>query len=869
MSNQEKLEQQVHALSQEMKELRQSLTQFMQESRELQLLSNNEPNQPRLRHPDAGLRRDVSFFQSMGAEAEGLTRRLHTMETPAMSMSMAGADFLDPRSASELPRRSPRRPLSLRQSSRITRGPLADPLLPQPSVVDFMCSTANDSTAEHLLVPPSTKSQHRRSGRQDSAFNEPLEFDQEPLLRIGPEAYGTNVSTPPSLSVQPASPLLPEGPAFSRGSSFVSTLPEHHRDAEVTRMMTAALGTPKMRSVREQIRSQPPFLNEEEHWLAAKLNPFVWQPDSWQENVLDAIFVITTAMSCAAAVFPVHYYTENGHDTSKYVPGMGEGLFICSVVWSCFAQLLTVVWFLGRFLCPTPHPDDPFIIETSVQRIAHIYVKRRTRWFAYDLIYVVPLEWFFIGWNWKVFFTLQFRNFPRIFRFYTLGYSSNPLQPQRPWMRLLCLGAFWALTIHLLASVFWSIQGGLTYVDAIYWTFTTLSTVGYGDIVPLGESNRLFACFTMIVSMAMVSLFTAYATKVMTQKDKRRDREMDLKQHLNSMIQYYNLPWGDKRTLLEFYPTLLDLDNEEQFRALVSGLPQKERDRILSYVNAKALRRFEVFSQFDDSEALLALAGCLDRRVLAAGETIIEAGEPGNEMCFLSRGFAEIVRFGAKPGDDVRMPCPKIFGEIALLQNCTRSASVITTCPSEVLMLKREDFERVVRPHEELFGVIRGIAESRLKENRHIATMTAAEFLKAESVLGTVDDEQSVVELAKRLTPLMVAANDTVVKQGEIGKALFFVVSGSCEAVVEEGIPTPISESPGEIIATFNRGEMFGEMEIVENVPSRCTVVASMDTELLRLSKEDFAELISTREDLIDLVRWVGKLRKHRPEVAT
>lgn len=77
-------------------------------------------------------------------------------------------------------------------------------------------------------------------------------------------------------------------------------------------------------------------------------------------------------------------------------------------------------------------------------------------------------------------------------------------KPQRPpEFTLLVRGALILVLLVLTVVVFWvdraglvdQIDGHVSFADVLYFTVVTLTTVGYGDIVPVSDSARLFDAF--------------------------------------------------------------------------------------------------------------------------------------------------------------------------------------------------------------------------------------------------------------------------------------------------------------------------------------------------------------------------------------
>ncbi|MBN4082257.1 potassium channel family protein [Mariprofundus ferrooxydans] len=63
--------------------------------------------------------------------------------------------------------------------------------------------------------------------------------------------------------------------------------------------------------------------------------------------------------------------------------------------------------------------------------------------------------------------------------------------------------------------------------DGLWWAFVTLTTVGYGDIVPITAAGRIVAVFTMIFGIAIYSLMIANLTFFVEEHGRKRRLEKD------------------------------------------------------------------------------------------------------------------------------------------------------------------------------------------------------------------------------------------------------------------------------------------------------------------------------------------------------
>lgn len=102
----------------------------------------------------------------------------------------------------------------------------------------------------------------------------------------------------------------------------------------------------------------------------------------------------------------------------------------------------------------------------------------------------------------------------------------------------------------------------------------------------------------------------------------------------------------------------------------------------------------------DEIQKFMSICGM---RSVNAGDVIIKEGEPGSEMFIMLKGQVAIQR-RTRAGDDytvvtLRAENNVFFGEMALIDDDTRSATIIATEESEFLVIAKEDFHDLGKSH--------------------------------------------------------------------------------------------------------------------------------------------------------------------------
>jgi voltage-gated potassium channel len=189
----------------------------------------------------------------------------------------------------------------------------------------------------------------------------------------------------------------------------------------------------------------------------------------------------------------------------------------------------------------------------------------------------------------------------------------------------------------------------------LWWAVATLTTTGYGDVVPVTPLGRLVAAVVMICGLGVFGLWTGILATGFA-AETRRDN---------------------------FLKTWESVSKVPFFAALGPA-------------------------------AIADVTHMLRTMDLPARTMIIRKGQAGDCMYFLASGEVEV----DLPGKKVRLEEGAFFGEMALLGNNLRSANITTTRISKLLVLDLVDFRVLMARHPDLAQTIDVEARRRALENK-------------------------------------------------------------------------------------------------------------------------------------------------------
>eukprot|EP00443_Scrippsiella_acuminata_P045215 CAMPEP_0115307284 /NCGR_PEP_ID=MMETSP0270-20121206/73051_1 /TAXON_ID=71861 /ORGANISM="Scrippsiella trochoidea, Strain CCMP3099" /LENGTH=321 /DNA_ID=CAMNT_0002725701 /DNA_START=60 /DNA_END=1025 /DNA_ORIENTATION=- len=259
------------------------------------------------------------------------------------------------------------------------------------------------------------------------------------------------------------------------------------------------------------------------------------------------------------------------------------------------------------------------------------------------------------------------------------------------------------------------------------------------------------------------------------------------------------------------------------FQPLVYPKTQEQMDELTMNLSGSFL--FNALDSKDLQTVILAMKGPL---VLEPGMRIITEGASGDHLYVVADGAMDCMKV-INGLETVVKTCFRgdLFGELALLYNCPRAASVVCREVATLWELDRETFNGIV--------------------------MEAVQRKRAQcsSVLRRVPLFQglSVTLLENIIDALKVETHPqgaTIIEQGADGNEFFIVYEG--QVVASRSVP----EQPEPITFVHEAGDYFGELSLLRDEPRAATVVTATNVQLLSMDRATFKRLMGPAEEFLE-----------------
>lgn len=287
--------------------------------------------------------------------------------------------------------------------------------------------------------------------------------------------------------------------------------------------------------------------------------------------------------------------------------------------------------------------------------------------------------------------------------------------------RLVPIGIMMPLLVHLISCAWIALGSGtagpdpdkyLEYVKAVYWSFTTLTTVGYGDISAKTPPQMMFAAFTQILGVGVFGFVLSNVASLLSRLDAAREHHMDNLDQMESFMNSHQLPVQLKSKIRGYYHHLWKNHRGYSDRGILDSLPQKIQSEVFFYLNQSIIEKVSLLKGASQ-EMLEDLMHELDPRIFVPGERIFRAGDHGDSMYFIHSGQVDVL--SSEGVKIVTLSDGSFFGEMALISNQPRNATVKAATYCDLYVLSKEAFSNVLNSYPDFKKQVQKVAEERNK----------------------------------------------------------------------------------------------------------------------------------------------------------
>lgn len=252
-------------------------------------------------------------------------------------------------------------------------------------------------------------------------------------------------------------------------------------------------------------------------------------------------------------------------------------------------------------------------------------------------------------------------------------------------------------------------------------------------------------------------------------------------------------------------------NTKKAFVAPMIPKSEEQKQRLKS-----CLQKSFLFSTLGQNDLMIVI-GAMKEVAAEAKQRIINQGDNGDFLFVIESGVLDCIIKDKTDGKEKTVKTCEpgdVFGELALLYNCPRAASVEARQPCVLWQLDRDTFNNIVKE------------AAQKKRERYDA------FLQKVPLLAGMDSYERS-QLADALKSEEFAAGTVICKEGANGDSFY---------IIEEGTAT--ATKAGAQVMNYAPGDYFGELALLRNQPRAATVTAKDSVSLLTLDSRSFKRLL-------------------------
>ncbi|XP_061579565.1 potassium voltage-gated channel subfamily H member 7-like [Cololabis saira] len=237
------------------------------------------------------------------------------------------------------------------------------------------------------------------------------------------------------------------------------------------------------------------------------------------------------------------------------------------------------------------------------------------------------------------------------------------------------------------------------YVTALYFTFSSLTSVGFGNVSPNTNSEKIFSICVMLIGSLMYASIFGNVSAIIQRLYSGTARYHAQMLRVKEFIRFHQIPNPLRQRLEEYFQHSWTYTNGIDLNTVLRGFPECLQADICLHLNRNLLHNCKAFEGATKG-CLRALAMRFKTTHAPPGDTLVHGGDVLTALYFLNRGSIEILK------DDIVVAIlgkNDIFGELIhpFAKPGKSNADVRALSYCDLSTIQREDLVEVIDMYPE------------------------------------------------------------------------------------------------------------------------------------------------------------------------
>ncbi|CAM5138281.1 unnamed protein product [Natator depressus] len=181
-----------------------------------------------------------------------------------------------------------------------------------------------------------------------------------------------------------------------------------------------------------------------------------------------------------------------------------------------------------------------------------------------------------------------------------------------------------------------------TYIASLYFTLSSLTSVGFGNVCANTDAEKIFSICTMLIGALMHAVVFGNVTAIIQRMYSRRSLYHIRMKDLKDFIRVHRLPQPLKQRMLEYFQTTWSVNNGIDANELLRDFPDELRADIAMHLN-KGILQLPLFKAASRG-CLRALSLHIKTSFCAPGEYLLRQGDALQANYFVCSGSLEVLK---------------------------------------------------------------------------------------------------------------------------------------------------------------------------------------------------------------------------------